>query len=170
MNTKNRKVVIFFLYLVIFSVAMFFRFSQNNFDFQKFPFMEVFAQYDYYPYYGECGDGNCNAGETQESCPNDCRTVISIQPSVNLRPGQQVTVTVYFSDSRYGAGKQVSYRLIIDGTIAWNSANGCPLGDNGRVTPDISQGGYAKITRTCNLPSLGSKTYTLEAIPTIYNV
>ena len=168
MDTNKKKIIIFLVYVAVFFIATSFRFSQISiFSSPNFPksfFTGVAAQY-----YGGCTEnGKCESGETQENCPADCKTVVSMNPNVDLTPGQQAIVIVAFNDSRYVAGKQVSYRLVLDDSIVWDSTNGCPLGDNTKVTPDVSLEGYAKITRTCNVPSLSVGSHKLEATPTIY--
>jgi hypothetical protein len=177
--STKKKMIIFSMYLIIFFVAIFLRVSQIREEKNSnLPFTGM-------AYYGGGGGGAttttttttlpvcnnnfvCELGETQDNCPNDCKTIVSMQPNVSLVPGQQVTITVEFYDSRYSAGKQVSYSLTIDG-VAWNSANGCPLGDGTKLNPDISQQGYAKISRVCEIPVTATAgMHTLEAIPTIY--
>jgi hypothetical protein len=168
MVTNKKKIIIFLVYVAIFFIATSFRFFQISFfsspNFPKSFFTGVAAQY-----YGGCTqNGVCESGETQENCPADCQTIVSMNPNVDLTQGQQVTVIIAFNDSRYVTGRQVSYRLVLDDSIVWNSTNGCPLGDNTKVTPDISLQGYVKITRTCIVPKINIGSHKLEATPTIY--
>ncbi|MEM5855673.1 MAG: hypothetical protein QW472_05165 [Candidatus Aenigmatarchaeota archaeon] len=68
----------------------------------------------------------CNVGETQQNCPEDCKTEIKIIPSESF-PGSQVNVVISFSDSRYNhkAGGMIKINLLIDSTLNWNPSYGC---------------------------------------------
>jgi hypothetical protein len=133
-------------------------------------------------------NGNCESGETQSTCPNDCYTTVSISPNVAAVAGQEVTLEIAFSDSRYVAGHQASYTLTIDG-IAWDASNGCNIAGV-KVTPitgigtactweglaakqctSTSASGYLKVTTTCNLPnSTLAGNHALIATPTFYSI
>jgi hypothetical protein len=121
-------------------------------------------------------NGRCESGETQDNCPNDCKTTVSMQPSVNLMPGQQVTITIAFNDSRYIANHDVKFDLTIDGQIwsatdCWISGKkmgGC-AGCMSHPPGTISQNGYYKTQTTCNTPITATTgSHTLQATPTIY--
>jgi len=76
---------------------------------------------------GICCDFNsiCNVGETQENCPSDCKTEVSIRPS-NVYSEQEVNITIIFSDSRYKhkIGRRIEANLKID-SINWVSSLNC---------------------------------------------
>jgi hypothetical protein len=137
-------------------------------------------------------NGVCESNEIQPC--SDCKTVVSIYPTYTY-PGQQVTITVYFNDSRFDVDK-IDYDVRIDlfiSNIPWNSTNGCDIGGK-KFRAEINCGcgvggctgkhgyygsseywvdfvdGYAKVTATCKIPttiSIGSHTF--RAIPVIYS-
>ncbi|MCD6403032.1 MAG: hypothetical protein J7K98_01740 [Candidatus Aenigmarchaeota archaeon] len=47
-------------------------------------------------------NGKCELGygETQENCPRDCPTIISVIPQI-LKPNEIATIIIYFNDSRF---------------------------------------------------------------------
>jgi hypothetical protein len=134
----------------------------------------------------------CDPGETQ-AC-SDCKTFVSIYPTYTY-PGQQVTITVYFNDSRFDVDKptyDVEFDLFIS-NIPWNSTNGCDIGGK-KLRSEMNCGcgtggckgkhgyygsseywvdfvdGYAKITATCKIPAnIAAGSHTLKAIPVIYS-
>jgi len=128
-----------------------------------------------------------NATENQNLCSSDCWTTISMNPILGVVPGQEVTLTIQFNDSRYIAGGKANYYLTIDGVV-WDATNGCNIA-NVNVTPvadgvntactwqgvtadctSTSVNGYLKVTTKCKVPStLVGTTHTLTALPTIYS-
>jgi hypothetical protein len=134
----------------------------------------------------------CDPGETQPC--SDCQTFVSIYPTYTY-PGQQVTITVYFNDSRFDVDKStydVEFDLFIS-NIPWNSTNGCDIGSK-KLRSEVNCGcgtggckgkhgyygsseywvdfvdGYAKITATCKIPpNIAAGSHTLKAIPVIYS-
>jgi len=143
-----------------------------------------------------CCDNNtvCDPKETQENCPEDCKTFASIYPTY-VYPGQQVTITIYFNDSRFNVSKSdydVKFDLFIS-NIPWNSTNGCDIGGK-KLRSEMSCGcgmggcsgqhghhgsseywvtlvnGYAKINATCKIPqNIPMGPHTLKVIPVIYS-
>jgi len=128
-----------------------------------------------------------DANENQDKCPSDCKTLVSISPNAGAFPGQEVTISIAFNDSRYAAGHITNYALTIDGK-AWNATNGCAIaGVN--VTPpanginalctwkglvaectSTSVNGYLKVITKCFLPlDLEPTTHMLMATPTFYS-
>ncbi|MEM5802983.1 MAG: hypothetical protein QXO57_03450 [Candidatus Aenigmatarchaeota archaeon] len=74
-----------------------------------------------------CGNNYCDSGETQDNCPSDCKTVVIISPAYTY-PGQDVTLIVYFNDSRFDtsrSGYDAKVDLTIDGQV-WSSTD-CPI-------------------------------------------
>jgi hypothetical protein len=105
-------------------------------------------------------------------------------------PGQEVILTISFSDSRYTTGRKASYTLTIDG-IVWDANNGCDIASvnitptaHGMMTQCSWQGfgsdkhcfstsvdGFLKIETKCNLPfNLGGASHILQATPTFYSI
>jgi hypothetical protein len=137
-------------------------------------------------------DNVCDSGETQ-AC-SDCKTIVSIYPTYTY-PGQEVVITVYFTDSRFSVSKSdydVKFDLFIS-NIPWNSTNGCDIGSK-KLRSEMNCGcgmggctgkhgyyksseywidlsnGYAKITATCKIPStIPVGSHTFKAIPVIYS-
>ncbi len=68
----------------------------------------------------------CNTGETQENCPQDCKTEVKIIPSES-HPKGEVNITISFSDSRYKheVGNMIKVNLLIDSMLNWNPSYGC---------------------------------------------
>jgi hypothetical protein len=140
-----------------------------------------------------CNNNNiCDPGETQ-AC-SDCKTFASILPNYTY-PGQEVTIMIYFNDSRFNVSKSdydVKFDLFIS-NIAWNSTNGCDIGGKklrAEMNCECGMGGcrekyghyesskywitlvdgYANLTAICKIPTtLKPGFYTLKAIPTIYS-
>jgi hypothetical protein len=137
-------------------------------------------------------DNVCDTGETQ-AC-SDCKTFVSISPTYTY-PGQEVTITIYFNDSRFDVDKSdydVKFDLFIS-NIPWNSTNGCDIGSK-KLRSEMNCGcgmggcrnkhgyygsseywvdfvdGYAKITATCKIPTtIPMGSHTLKVIPVIYS-
>ena len=127
-----------------------------------------------------CGSPTtCDYPETQSSCSSDCQTTASIPSPVS--PGDIVTVTVEFYDSRYVADGKVKIDMVInpEGT-SWTPANGCFFGGQkmGSVASGniiawppgtVSEDGHFRISTTCTLPSsISAGSHTLVATPTIF--
>jgi hypothetical protein len=136
-------------------------------------------------------NGICDVNETQNGCPEDCKTIVSVYPP-SLYPGDNVTVTVYFNDSRYVSGKETKLSLYIDDAewtncivheknwtaMGWNrnsdwtgtyvnSMNGREYKSNIRI---LSLNSYAKIIFDCTVPEdLAQGTHTIRAVPSIYS-
>lgn len=68
----------------------------------------------------------CNSGETQENCPQDCKTEIRINPPQQLA-GNEVNITISFSDGRYKheEGTQIKVGLLVDSLFHWSPSYGC---------------------------------------------
>ena len=139
-------------------------------------------------------NGICDAGETQDNCPNDCKTTVTMQPNVDITPSQLVTIIVAFTDSRYAANHDVKLDLTIDGknwsaTDCWmngvrwadmgwtgmtgggwscldGACNGTYVGHSVKIT---SANGYGKIEAECKIPATATGgPHTVQATPTIY--
>lgn len=124
--------------------------------------------------------------ENQLLCPSDCKTNVLLVPS-SLTPGQEITITVDFLDSRYEAGDHVELNLLIKSKkfaseqIVWDESNGCAYG-NKRMSQSgsspasiawpavtVSQEGRFVTTFTCTVPQeILSGDKTLIVTPTIY--
>jgi hypothetical protein len=116
-------------------------------------------------------------------------TNISIFPPIVRFPGQEVNVTVTFSDARYIQGKKVSFELYIDGQ-AWDITKNCfgsvnitasgedqPCDWNyGKPTADCGPGkigkmrasskdGYFEVKSKCKIPLIQPGKYKLAAVP-----
>ena len=121
----------------------------------------------------------CDYPETQSTCPSDCETTANIPSPVS--PGDVVTVTVEFYDSRYQEDGKVKIDMVVnpEGTI-WDSNNGCFFGGvkmgsvasgNTIAWPPgtTSEDGHFRISTTCTLPSsISAGSHTLVATPTIF--
>jgi hypothetical protein len=109
-----------------------------------------------------------------------------MQPSTNLKPGQEVNVTVYFNDSRWNSARDANISLEIDGkpwtdciihNKKWNETMHWPMGDGTKTViymykevKIISYTGYARIEAICRLPTwLSTGTHMLKATPTMYS-
>jgi len=124
-----------------------------------------------------------NLFETQDNCPSDCYTSVTMSPSIFLIPNQRVDVAIAFNDSRYVAGKTANSLIeIYDASFklekSWVESSGCL--SNLNFTADAncidcgcskegasykchsstqstikatSVNGYFKLTATCNVPS-----------------
>jgi hypothetical protein len=154
-----------------------------------------------------CGDGVCNCGENylscqgdcpatchengicelvygedQGNCPNDCYTVAYFTPSQNLLPGQEVSVIIYFNDSRWSSSRDASLNLTIDWkewtecqvqnkkwtAMGWNHQDYWYNSTNNITITSML--GYAKLETNCSLPTwLTSGTHYFRARPTIYS-
>lgn len=69
----------------------------------------------------------CEKGETQENCPQDCKTKIEIEPQISLS-GNEVNLSISFSDSRYvhTTGTRIKIQLNIPPFVSdWNPYYGC---------------------------------------------
>ncbi|RLE41378.1 hypothetical protein DRJ19_06025 [Candidatus Woesearchaeota archaeon] len=79
---------------------------------------------------GACdNDGVCEAGETQHSCSNDCKTIVDINPRF-VHPGDMVTITVEFWDSRFNADQGFNVKMrffILPENIIWEEDRGNPF-------------------------------------------
>lgn len=59
-------------------------------------------------------DGICEEDETQQACPNDCKTIVHIEPYY-VMPGSKVKLRVEFSDGRINCDEDFSLRIMING-------------------------------------------------------
>lgn len=68
----------------------------------------------------------CEDSETQENCPTDCFTEITIIPSQTMAENE-VYLNISFSDSRYKheIGTRIKVKLFIGSTINWNVSYDC---------------------------------------------
>jgi len=134
------------------------------------------------PFYNSSIEEN----ETQDNCPVDCFTYVNINPNIAVSL-QEVSLVLTFNDTRYGAGHEVSYNLVID-NVVWNNTNGCPIA-NKNVKPDAngigspctwtgvsspctstSLDGFMQVRTTCFLPeNLSVSSHTLTVIPIFYS-
>ncbi|MEM3769251.1 MAG: hypothetical protein QXE37_04370, partial [Nitrososphaerales archaeon] len=140
-----------------------------------------------------CGNNLCEWPETQDNCIEDCKTIVTIQPS-DVKPGQTVNLIIAFNDSRYSSNHDVRLDLTIDGQpwqtadcfingkrwseLGWSglSAKGwsCSAGMCKGMYQDhsiaiTSLDGYGKIETTCKIPlTVASGQHVLQATPTIY--
>ncbi|MEM5854848.1 MAG: hypothetical protein QW472_00810 [Candidatus Aenigmatarchaeota archaeon] len=133
----------------------------------------------------ECNNNAiCEKGETQENCPEDCRTVVNLTSPVY--PGQDVIVKVYFNDSRFNQSVDVKVDLFVGGKF-WDTTlcpvNGKKWGEELNCRMEICYGnvggksfrivrseGYGRIEAVCKIPSLKAGKYNLVAIPTLYSI
>ncbi len=127
-----------------------------------------------------CGNGKCEAGETQTSCPSDCKTYVTVSPP-RMYAGDNVIVTVYFNDSSYTSGRNAKIALYIDDKNWTNCAiNGAKWVDDIKWNKETNWSGqtssvkitsmnsYAKIEFTCTVPSdLTSGTHKIKAVPAL---
>jgi hypothetical protein len=135
-------------------------------------------------------NGICEEGETQLTCPTDCKTVVSIKPAVTS-PQYLVNVTVYFNDSRYRQGEIVNISLYIDDvpwstcfhnvnitasgtdqTCDWNIRKTKDKYECGTHTGNMkasSLNSYFKVEASCIVPDIPAGTHKLKAIPRFYS-
>ena len=127
-------------------------------------------------------NGRCELKETQENCPSDCKTSVSVSPS-RMLPGDKVNVTVYFNDSRYYSGEDAELVLYLDDKIwincpvhnsrwknmGWNSIDSWKGTYQSSNMEIASMNGYAKIVFDCIVPNLNPGQHTLRAIPSIFS-
>ena len=132
---------------------------------------------------GSYGD---DADENQVRCAVDCYTAVLLAPKESS-PNQDVTIAVAFNDSRYVAGGNASYSLLIDNKV-WDASNGCKIA-NVKVFPPKNQynaacswqglsepctstsvNGYLYVTTQCRMPSnISPGLHTLQITPTIFS-
>jgi hypothetical protein len=129
--------------------------------------------------------------ENQLNC-QDCQTTVDIIPSVDVMPGQEVNVTITFTDGRYYANHDVKIDLTIDGQTwsdcwinsrkwseldwtgmsktGWSCGGGVCYGmHEGHSVKITSTNGYGRIETVCKMPlTVKTGSHTLRAIPTIY--
>ncbi|MEM5766433.1 MAG: NEW3 domain-containing protein [Candidatus Aenigmatarchaeota archaeon] len=141
-----------------------------------------------------CNNNNiCDSGETQNNCPTDCKTVVTIEPYLSY-PGQTVTITVYFNDSRFDITKDAKIDLWIDDQY-WDPSY-CPIngkkwrGDmkygggewtcfdkmcsknyDGKKVTIKTERGYGYLQTECKIPTnLVAGKHKLKSSPTIYSI
>ena len=135
-------------------------------------------------------DGICEDGETQENC-EDCVTTVQLSKSDWLLPGEEIEVTVTFTDCRYTSGKDARIELSIipqgsDEGVEMDETNGCYVCGKrwteigwdsssswhgkhmGKDVSITSEDCLARITFTITVPDwLPPGTHTIKATPTI---
>jgi hypothetical protein len=125
----------------------------------------------------------CDPGEIQ--CCADCETRVTLSPTFTY-PGDEVTITIEFYDSRYYQNHDVLINLTIDGnhwpeayckisvkkwSEYWDLSGGGCKKCGGEDIDIISQEGYGKIVAKCIIPpDTPAGTHTLKAVPTIYSI
>ncbi len=121
-------------------------------------------------------DNICSLGEAQNpSCPNDCKTIITLTPD-QILAGKPTTVKIDVSDGRYNKNDPIKLDLFIDGRIWKNSL--CPISHMALDPTDTSLPSkgikvtsnniQAIVEATCTVPiKIKPGTHTLRVIPDI---
>lgn len=140
-------------------------------------------------------NGRCEKYETQDSCSSDCKTVL-ILPKRTVFPGQRISLTVEFNDSRfhYSQGNFSNVRLILQfytpeevfimnwsdckvHAINWSEiVRECNMnwGEfneyDCKGTKIVLAEGYGRISFNCTIPKdLEIGEYILKVTPVIYS-
>ena len=112
-------------------------------------------------------NGKCEPRESQDSCPNDCKSTIKMD---YLSDGK-VLLVINTSDYRINSTDdpflEMKYKIMIGDNFEWNKTNGCISGEKfNSSNPNIKIGlGTAELRYVCALPEgVGG---TITATPTI---